>query len=322
MTEPLLVVEDLVTHYATRKGSVKAVNGVSLSVRPGEAVGIAGESGCGKSALGLSIMRLIPPPGRIVAGSVRLAGRELLAMSEAEMRRVRGREMAMIFQDPAATLDPVQRIGHQVREMLELHTRLPRARARDRVVEMLEAVGISQPGERLGHYPHEFSGGMQQRVIIACALILEPSLLIADEPTTALDVTVQAQILELLRAIQGGRSRTSIILVSHDLGVVSEVCDRVFVMYAGKVVETGPTEVIIGRPRHPYTEGLMSSMPQFAAEGEELRPIRGSVPDLVDPPPGCAFHDRCPKAMDICRREAPPVVSLDDSHALACHLYR
>ena len=322
MSEPLLVVEDLVTHYETRKGSVKAVNGVSLSVRPGEAVGIAGESGCGKSALGLSIMRLIPPPGRIVAGSVRLAGRELLAMSEAEMRRVRGRELAMIFQDPAATLDPVQRIGQQVREMLELHTRLPRARARDRVVEMLEAVGISQAAERLGHYPHEFSGGMQQRVIIACALILEPSLLIADEPTTALDVTVQAQILELLREIQGGRSRTSIILVSHDLGVVSEVCERVFVMYAGKVVETGPTEVIIGRPRHPYTEGLMSSMPQFAAEGEELRPIRGSVPDLVDPPPGCAFHDRCPMAMDICRRDAPPVVSLDDSHALACHLYR
>jgi len=322
LSEPLLVVEDLVTHYATRKGSVKAVNGVSLSVRPGEAVGIAGESGCGKSALGLSIMRLIQPPGRIVAGSVRLAGRELLAMSEAEMRRVRGREMTMIFQDPAATLDPVQRIGHQVREMLELHTRLPRARARDRVVEMLEAVGISGAAERLGHYPHEFSGGMQQRVIIACALILEPSLLIADEPTTALDVTVQAQILELLRAIQGGRSRTSIILVSHDLGVVSEVCDRVFVMYAGKVVEAGPTEVIIGRPRHPYTEGLMSSMPQLAAEGEELRPIRGSVPDLVDPPPGCAFHDRCPKAMDVCRRDAPPVVSLDDSHALACHLYR
>ena len=322
MTGPLLAVEDLVTHYETRKGSVKAVNGVSLSVRPGEAVGIAGESGCGKSALGLSIMRLIPPPGRIVAGSVRLAGRELLAMSEADMRRVRGREMAMIFQDPAATLDPVQRIGHQVREMLELHTRLPRARARDRVVEMLEAVGISRAAERLGHYPHEFSGGMQQRVIIACALILEPSLLIADEPTTALDVTVQAQILELLRKVQGGRSRTSIILVSHDLGVVSEVCERVFVMYAGKVVESGPTEVIIGRPRHPYTEGLMSSMPQFAAEGEELRPIRGSVPDLVDPPPGCAFHDRCPKAMDICRREAPPVVSLDDSHALSCHLYR
>ena len=322
MTGPLLAVEDLVTHYETRKGSVKAVNGVSLSVRPGEAVGIAGESGCGKSALGLSIMRLIPPPGRIVAGSVRLAGRELLAMSEADMRRVRGREMAMIFQDPAATLDPVQRIGHQVREMLELHTRLPRARARERVVEMLEAVGISRAAERLDHYPHEFSGGMQQRVIIACALILEPSLLIADEPTTALDVTVQAQILELLRKVQGGRSRTSIILVSHDLGVVSEVCERVFVMYAGKVVETGPTEVIIGRPRHPYTEGLMSSMPQFAAEGEELRPIRGSVPDLVDPPPGCAFHDRCPKAMDICRREAPPVVSLDDSHALACHLHR
>ena len=322
MTGPLLAVEDLVTHYETRKGSVKAVNGVSLSVRPGEAVGIAGESGCGKSALGLSIMRLIPPPGRIVTGSVRLAGRELLAMSEADMRRVRGREMAMIFQDPAATLDPVQRIGHQVREMLELHTRLPRARARDRVVEMLEAVGISRADERLGHYPHEFSGGMQQRVIIACALILEPSLLIADEPTTALDVTVQAQILELLRKVQGGRSRTSIILVSHDLGVVSEVCERVLVMYAGKVVETGPTEVIIGRPRHPYTQGLMSSMPQFAAEGEELRPIRGSVPDLVDPPPGCAFHDRCPKAMDICRRNAPPVVSLDDSHALACHLYR
>ena len=322
MTEPLLAVEDLVTHYETRKGSVKAVNGVSLSVRPGEAVGIAGESGCGKSALGLSIMRLIPPPGRIVSGSVRLAGRDLLAMSEAEMRRVRGREMAMIFQDPAATLDPVQRIGHQVREMLELHTRLPRARARDRVVEMLEAVGISRAAERLGHYPHEFSGGMQQRVIIACALILEPSLLIADEPTTALDVTVQAQILELLREVQHGRSRTSIILVSHDLGVVSEVCERVFVMYAGKVIETGPTGVIIGRPRHPYTEGLMSSMPQFAAEGEELRPIRGSVPDLVDPPPGCAFHDRCPKAMDICRRDAPPFVSLDDTHALACHLYR
>ena len=321
MNEPLLVVEDLVTHYETRKGSVKAVNGVSLSVHPGEAVGIAGESGCGKSALGLSIMRLIQPPGRIVSGSVRLAGRELLTMSEAEMRRVRGREMAMIFQDPGATLDPVQRIGSQVREMLELHTRLPRGRARDRVVEMLEAVGISRAAERLGHYPHEFSGGMQQRVIIACALILEPSLLIADEPTTALDVTVQAQILELLREIQQGRSRTSIILVSHDLGVVSEVCERVFVMYAGKVVETASTEVVIGRPRHPYTQGLMNSMPQFADEGAELRPVRGSVPDLVDPPPGCAFHDRCPEAMDVCRRETPPVVALDECHALTCHLY-
>ena len=321
MTEPLLAVTDLVTHYETRKGNVKAVNGVSLSVHPGEAVGVAGESGCGKSALGLSIMRLIQPPGRIVSGSVRLAGRELLTMREAEMRRVRGREMAMIFQDPAATLDPVQRIGDQIREMLELHTDLPRARARHRVIEMLDAVGIPRAAERIGHYPHEFSGGMQQRVIIACALILEPSLLIADEPTTALDVTVQAQILELLREIQGGRSRMSIILVSHDLGVVSEVCDRVFVMYAGKVVETASTEVILGSPSHPYTQGLMSSMPQFAEEGAELKPIRGSVPDLVDPPSGCAFHDRCPKAMDICRRQVPPVVALQEGHELACHLH-
>ncbi|MEQ9815296.1 MAG: ABC transporter ATP-binding protein [Azospirillaceae bacterium] len=321
MSDALLTISGLETRYRTSRGDLRAVDGASLTVRSGEAVGLVGESGCGKSALGQSIMRLIQPPGRITGGRIEFAGRDLLTLGDREMRRLRGREIAMIFQDPMATLDPVQRIGDQIAELLEFHTDLGRAAIRKRVVEMLEQVGIPQPAARYRNYPHEFSGGMQQRAIIAAALILQPRLVIADEPTTALDVTVQAQILDLLRRLQESRTNTAIILVSHDLGVVSQLCDRVCVMYSGEVIEEASTGEILADPRHPYTVGLIASMPRLDVEGQTLNPIPGSVPDAINPPPGCKFAPRCPRAMDRCRVERPVLRDQGSGRSVACHLY-
>lgn len=321
MADTLLEIKDLVTHYRTRRGDVRAVDGVSLTVARGEAVGIVGESGCGKSALGQSVMRLIQPPGRIVSGTIRFDGRDIRALNQSQMRKLRGRAISMIFQDPTATLDPVQRIGDQIAELLEFHKSLSRAETRRQVVDMLEQVGIPQPSSRYNSYPHEFSGGMQQRVIIAAALILQPLLVIADEPTTALDVTVQAQILDLLARFQIGHSNMAIILVSHDLGVVSQVCEKVCVMYAGGVVEIASTEAMLSRPKHPYTVGLINSMPRLDVEGQTLSPIPGAVPDPIAPPAGCRFHPRCPHAHDRCFAERPQLQHLDGGQQVACHLY-
>ena len=318
---PLLEVVDLHTQFATRRGVVRAVDGASLAVRHGEAVGLVGESGCGKSALGLSIMGLIEPPGRVVAGHVLFEGQDLLDRPAAEVRRLRGQAISMIFQDPTATLNPVLPVGRQIAEVVRHHRGVSAREARARAIEMLRAVGIPSPEQRYDRYPHEFSGGMQQRVIIACALILGPKLVIADEPTTALDVTIQSQILDLLQELQAGAAGTAVVLISHDLGVVAEMCERVYVMYAGNVVETGATAAILERPRHPYTAGLLASIPRLDAEDQALAPIPGGVADPVRPPAGCKFHPRCPHAFERCRAERPALRAGAGGHAVACHLY-
>ena len=319
--EPLLDVRDLSVHYATKRGVLTAVDGVSLTVAPGEAVGLVGESGCGKSTLGQAIMGLIEPPGRVVAGTVLFEGESLLEKSPAQMRRIRGARISMIFQDPAATLNPLLPIGEQIAELLHHHTDMGKAAARDRVLETLTQVGISQPAARYHSYPHEFSGGMQQRVVIACALILQAKLVIADEPTTALDVTVQAQILDLLQRLQDGAANSAIILVSHDFGVVAQMCERVCVMYAGSIVEQAPIGRVLAAPRHPYTVGLIESIPRHDVEDQQLVPIPGSVADPIDTPPGCKFHPRCQHAHERCRIEPPALRPVDDGTAAACHLY-
>jgi peptide/nickel transport system ATP-binding protein len=306
---PLLEVVDLRTQFQTDDGVVRAVDGVSLTVSAGETVAVVGESGSGKSATALSIMGLLDAPaGRIVGGDVRLEGRSLVGLSEVEYRSLRGRELAMIFQDPMTSLNPVFRVGDQVAEALLVHDRsVTRRAARRRAVDLLDAVGISDPASRAREYPHQYSGGMRQRAMIAMAMANRPKLLIADEPTTALDVTVQAQVLEVL-----GRARAetgaAMLLITHDLGVVAGVADRVVVMYAGRVVEEGPLDDVFSRSRHPYTLGLLRSRPRFGADAARvlLQPIPGSPPSLVRPPSGCAFHPRCELAIDACRGGEPP----------------
>ncbi len=321
MTAPLLEISNLATYYPTARGVVRAVDGVDLVLHEAETLGLVGESGCGKSALGLSIMRLIESPGYIAADRVMFRGEDLLAKPARAMRDIRGKQISMIFQDPSSTLDPVVRIGDQIAEVVRHHTSLGAAAVRERVVEMLRRVGIPQPEQRYRSYPHEFSGGMQQRVVIACALILHPTLVIADEPTTALDVTVQAQILELLRELKESETGTAIMLVSHDLGVIAETCERVCVMYAGNIVEAAATETILSSPRHPYTVGLIASIPRLELDDQDLAPIPGTVADPIDPPSGCKFHPRCPQAFDRCRVEQPRLRNLGDGAAVACHLY-
>ncbi len=316
----LLEIENLVTEFATRRGRLRAVDGVSFGLDAGEALGIVGESGSGKSAIAQSIMRLIEPPGRIAEGHIRFQGEDLLTLSPAAMRAVRGARIGMIFQDPTSTLNPVLPIGEQIAEMLRHHGHRDRRAVRARVIEMLGQVGIPNPEARYDAYPHEMSGGMQQRVIIACALILKPALLIADEPTTALDVTVQAQILDLLRSLQRSDRNTAVILITHDLGVVAQMCDRICVVYAGRIVETGPTAEILAAPRHPYTRGLIASIPRLGTRQGSLEPIPGTVADPVRPPPGCRFHPRCSQAVERCRVEAPALRRLSDGSAAACHL--
>ncbi|AEI44140.1 DppD [Paenibacillus mucilaginosus KNP414] len=320
-SRPLLEVDDLHVSFAAHGGEVQAVRGVSFTLREGETLAVVGESGCGKSVTARSLMRLLP--GRtacIKRGSIRYRGRELTALPEAEMRRLRGPELAMVFQDAMTALHPTLTIGEQLMEGLLLHERLTRGEARRRALEVLEEVGIGQGPARLGQYPHEFSGGMRQRIMIAMALSCRPSVLLADEPTTALDVTIQAQILDLLRGVQRERG-VSVLLITHDLGVVAEAADRVAVMYAGRIVESGTAGEIFRSPRHPYTQGLLASMPRLdTPKGRPLLSIPGTPPDLYAPPPGCAFAPRCPRAMDVCGRYAPPAAVITPTHAASCWL--
>jgi peptide/nickel transport system ATP-binding protein len=318
---PLLEVVDLKTHFFTRDGVVRAVDGVSFSIQPGETLALVGESGCGKSVTSLSIMRLIAsPPGRTVAGSIRFNGRDLLALSEREMRKVRGNEISMIFQEPMTSLNPVLTIGRQVAEALVLHRGLGSSQAAERAIEMLRLVNIPEPARRAAEYPHQMSGGMRQRVMIAMALACDPKLLIADEPTTALDVTIQAQILDLMRGLKE-KTGAAILLITHDLGVVAEMAQRVVVMYAGRKVEEASVNDLFDRPRHPYTRGLMKSIPRLGAghgAGKRLAEIPGMVPSLREPMTGCAFASRCSHAGERCRGEIPPLEARGPRHIVAC----
>ena len=318
MTEALLQVRDLHTYFPTGRGVVKAVEGVSFDVRAGEILGVVGESGCGKSITALSVVRLLQPPGRIVSGSVRFDGVELTELAEDGMQELRGRRIAMIFQDPMTSLNPVFRIGWQVAEPLRLHRSAGRAAAAREAISMLGNVGIPKPAERARDYPHQFSGGMRQRALIASSLITSPALLIADEPTTALDVTVQAQILELIRSATVEYD-TATLLITHDLGVVSGLCDRVVVMYAGKVVESGSTEEVLTRPRHPYTSALLRSLPRIDRPGKyRLAAIEGFPPDPAYKPSGCAFHPRCAYKLPACVESEPKLLAGEGSAATAC----
>ena len=319
---PLLEVDGLKTHFFTRDGVVRAVDGVTFSIQPGETLALVGESGCGKSVTSLSIMRLIAsPPGRTVAGAIRFNGRDLLGLSERAMRDVRGNEISMIFQEPMTSLNPVLTIGRQIAEALVLHRGLTRADAMARAVEMLGLVNIPEPARRAAEYPHQMSGGMRQRVMIAMALACDPKLLVADEPTTALDVTIQAQILDLMRALKD-KTGAAILLITHDLGVVAEMAQRVVVMYAGRKVEEAPVAELFERPRHPYTRGLLKSIPRLGAKVGRVRlaEIPGMVPSLREPIAGCAFATRCPYAIERCRTEAPPLEVMAEGHVAACWL--
>ena len=315
----LLEVKDLRTYFDTEDGEVKAVDGISFQLKRGETLGIVGESGSGKSVTNLSIVRLIPsPPGRIVSGQILFDGLDILKLKENDVRKIRGRRIAMIFQDPMTSLNPFMKISRQLMELTQLHLGHTRREAYDHAVEMLETVGIPDARSRANSYPHEFSGGMRQRVMIAMALSCEPELLIADEPTTALDVTIQAQILELIKTLKRATG-ASVILITHDLGVVAGMTDHLIVMYAGKVFEQAPTAELFALPGNPYTKGLLSSVPDPTAEQGELYQIPGLPPDVARLPSGCPFAPRCDRAEDICRREFPPFVQLTAEHFSLCH---
>ena len=315
----LLEVKDLRTYFETEDGTVKAVDGITFKLKRGETLGIVGESGSGKSVANLSIMRLmLEPPGKIVSGEILFGGRDLLKLSRREIRDLRGKRMAMIFQDPMTSLNPFLRISKQLMEVTRLHLGHTKAQAREHAIEMLEKVGIPDAAERVDSYPHEFSGGMRQRVMIAMALSCQPELLIADEPTTALDVTIQAQILELIRMLKA-ETGASVILITHDLGVVAGMTDYILVMYAGKVFEQAPTNELFERPGNPYTRGLLRSVPDPLAEQGKLYQIPGQPPDLARLPAGCPFAPRCERAEEICRREFPPFVQLNSEHYSLCH---
>ena len=315
----LLEVKDLRTYFETEEGVIKAVDGVSFEVRPGETLGIVGESGSGKSVANLSLMRLIAePPGKIVSGSITFRGRDILKLSPREVRAIRGKQIAMIFQDPMTSLNPFMRISKQLMEVTRLHLGHSKGEAREHAIRMLDLVGIPDAETRIESYPHEFSGGMRQRVMIAMALSCQPELLIADEPTTALDVTIQAQILELIKRLKS-KTGASVILVTHDLGVVAGMTDHIIVMYAGKVFERAPTSELFEQPGNPYTRGLLRSVPDPAAEQGKLYQIPGQPPDLARLPGGCPFAPRCERAEEICRREFPPFVQLTSEHSSLCH---
>jgi oligopeptide transport system ATP-binding protein len=318
LVKPLLEVHDLTTQFFTPEGVVQAVDGVSFELNAGETLGIVGESGCGKSVTALSIMRLIPRPGRIVSGRVLYEGNDLTKVSESEMQSIRGESIAMIFQDPMTSLNPVFKVGWQVGEPLMLHRGESRSKAFNLASAMLGRVGIPSPRERARDYPHHFSGGMRQRAMIAMGITTTPRVLIADEPTTALDVTIQAQILDLLRNVNQ-EFGTATVLITHNLGVVAGMCERVMVMYAGKVVESGPTVDVFAHPKHPYTWSLLRSIPRLDAERHEpLKPIEGLPPDLIDRPQGCAFHPRCPFAIEQCKRDVPALNRVGDTQLAAC----
>jgi oligopeptide/dipeptide ABC transporter ATP-binding protein len=316
----ILELQGLRTTFGIRGGEVRAVDGVDLVIRRGETVGLVGESGSGKSVTARSIMRLVPtPPGRYAAGRILFDGVDLLALSEAEMRELRGGRIAMIFQDPMTFLNPVYTAGEQVAEAIRKHQGADKKAARAQAIELFRTVGIPNPEQRYDTYPHQLSGGMRQRVMIAIALSSRPDLLIADEPTTALDVTIQAQILELLKRLQR-EFGMSILLITHDLGVVAEMCDTVAVMYAGRVVELAPVETLFATPEHPYTAGLMRAIPHVELPDSPPRPIEGAPPDMAHPPAGCRFHPRCPYAVAQCRSDEPALRELAAGHRVACHL--
>lgn len=325
----LLQVKDLHTHFFIDEGTVKAVDGVDLRLRQAETVGLVGESGSGKSVFARSLLRLIEPPGRIVAGEVLFEGADVLRLSDREMRALRGGSIAIAFQDPLTTLNPVLRVGPQIAEAIRLHgvhqdrggEELPGSRrhARDRALERMTAVRLPEAWQRYNQYPHEYSGGMRQRAVLAAALACNPALLLADEPTTALDVTVQATVLDLMREAQREHG-TSILLITHDLGVVSHFCERVAVMYAGRLVEFGRTDDVLSSPKHPYTEGLLKCLPSLRRRSA-LQPIEGEVPNLADLPGGCSFHARCPRAMEVCASQEPPVIGLGEDRWTRCHLH-
>jgi oligopeptide/dipeptide ABC transporter ATP-binding protein len=318
VTEPLLAVDDLRVHLSTPRGVVRAVDGVDFSLQPGTSLGIVGESGCGKTMTALALMRLLPsPPARIVSGHIMFDGEDVVALDESRMRALRGDAMAMIYQDPMTTLNPVFTAGEQIAEAVRLHRNASRAAAMARAIEMLELVGIPDPSRCAQSYPHQLSGGMRQRAVIAMALACHPKLLIADEPTTALDVTIQAQILDLLRRLQQELG-TAIILITHDLGVIADLVDTVVVMYAGKVAERASVKRLFAAPRHPYTQGLLRSVPSLETREHRMRTIDGAVPSALAMPSGCRFHPRCAIARDICRSEEPPLVSDGAGGEAAC----
>jgi len=314
----LVDIKDLATYFYTPEGVVKAVDGVTYDIQEGETLGLVGESGCGKSVSALSLMRLIQKPGKVVSGSATLAGTDVLQLSESQMRRVRGKDMSMIFQEPMTSLNPVLTIGRQLTESLQLHLRMDSKAAADRAGELLELVGIPEGRGRLSDYPHQFSGGMRQRVMIAIGISCNPRLLIADEPTTALDVTIQAQILELMQSLSSELGMANLV-ITHNLGVVARYADRVNVMYAGKIIERGSAREIYKNPRHPYTLGLLASVPRLDEPRKaQLEPIEGQPPDLLALPQGCAFRARCKYAIDRCAVEVPPLLQVADGHTAAC----
>lgn len=322
MSEILLQVNDLRSHFFTASGVVKAVDGVSFSLEKGKTLGIVGESGSGKSVTSNSIMRLLPKNGKIVGGEILFEGKNLAKVKESEMLRIRGEEISMIFQDPMTSLDPVFRIGDQVMEVILAHNKIPKEQARKQAIEALEMVGISQAEKRMESYPHEFSGGMRQRVIIAMAIALKPKLIIADEPTTALDVTVQAQVLDLMKDLQK-KMGTSVILVTHNLGVVWSMCDTVMVMYAGKTVEYADAKTLYQNPLHPYTWGLLNSMPKLSDDPDKpLASIPGTPPDLKLTGGSCSFHNRCKYCQEICTKKSPDLIEVEPGHFVACHFQK
>ena len=318
----MLEVRDLKTHFLTDAGIVKAVDGISFDLKQGETLGIVGESGCGKSVTNLSIMRLIPsPPGKIVGGEIFFEGQDILKLSESELRHIRGNMISMIFQDPMTSLNPFLKISTQMIETICIHQDISKKAALEKSIDMLNLVGIPDAKSRIHNYPHQFSGGMRQRVMIAMALSCEAKILIADEPTTALDVTIQAQILELIQKLSR-QLNTSVIIITHDLGVVAGMCDNVCVMYAGKIVEKAKTEDLYAHPAHPYTFGLIQSVPRLdKAKNGRLFSIEGQPPNVIDLPPCCPFHPRCEKAMDVCRTQYPPTKNLGEHHEVSCWLY-
>jgi len=319
VSETVLRVEDLVTSFPVAGGRAAGVDGVGLEIRKGEVLALVGESGCGKSMTAFSILRLVPKPGRVTSGRIELCGKDVLTRSVSEMRALRGSVASMIFQEPMTSLNPVQTVGSQVIEAIQLHERIDTARARKRVIELFEQVRIPDPEARVDTYPHELSGGLKQRVMIAMALSMRPQLLIADEPTTALDVTIQAQILELMRELQRELG-TAILLITHDLGVVNELADRIAVMYAGQLVEEGTREEVLGAARHPYTQGLLRAIPSLARPGEPLDEIHGVVPSPGEWPAGCRFATRCARVLERCESDGPGNTRLSPTHTTRCHV--
>ena len=323
MTEPrdaLLDIRNLRVEFPTRRGTLVAIDDVSLTIREGEILGVVGESGAGKSLTGSAVIGLLPEPGRIVQGEIHLSGRRIDGLSDEAMRRIRGKEIGAIFQDPLTSLNPLYSIAYQLTETIRTHLALSAKEARRRALDLLKEVGIPAAEERMGGYPHEFSGGMRQRIVIALALAANPKLIIADEPTTALDVSIQAQIIAVLKRLCR-EHHAAVMLITHDMGVIAEAADRVAVMYAGRIAETGPVEEVIRRARHPYTDGLMGAIPQLKMRAERLTQIDGAMPRLTEMPAGCAFHSRCPRVLDRCRTQRPPVEAVAANHDVACWLF-